>query len=304
MYLARNRPKPSNSASEPGIDGENQVGYWSRYLQTLPMDFRRWHPLTWMVRPPSISEVDVSPDPSWSEHNDLASHYFPLGSRKRLARVFARYQRDKLVFQSGLQDDCLPQVRNNMPDVAEPFPSFHEVVSEEDFLWGWLNVNTRTLYMDFQVPTNTKQTFGQSHLSEAQIIQEELHGEENNHTMAPILDFANHCHTTDERMCHAETFEDELGGDSQCPDSNTYFRLKAPATRGLKKGDEVLFAYGMHPDDVLLADYGFVSSGHGTMNPWNEVQLDEVVERLSWTALDGKEADLKKRVLETHDYLG
>lgn len=248
LYLARNRELATESP-------------WSDYIATLPIDFRPWHPLTWLIPPPHAEHDD-----RWKSRRRLAEDCLPLGARRRLDRVKRRFDRDWRAC-AGLAG-------------AE---------NVEAFLWGWLNVNTRTLYLDLGIPSAPLS-------NSAHQTQEALHGEENNHTMAPILDFANHCHSLNPHACKVEMAY--TVGDVPQP---TYYRIKASPGRAMKAGQEVVFAYGVHSDDVLFADYGFVPHEPG---PWNEVVLDDMIERELWSTMDEPAAALKKQVLEMHDYLG
>lgn len=239
---------------------------WADYIATLPADFRSWHPLTWLV-----SAQDDEEDEAWKTRRKLAEQHLPASSKRRLDHVCRRFQRDLAA--------CA-----NLTGVEDP----------GDFLWGWLNVNTRTLYVNFGIPPVPTTARGSS---PAHSAQEALHGEENNHTMAPILDFANHCHSLDPNACKVEL--------AHAPDDITVlvdYQIKTPPGRTMASGEEVVFAYGLHSDDVLFADYGFV--GEPDANSWNEVLLDEIIEREIWQTVDKSQADLKKQVLEMHDYLG
>lgn len=59
-------------------------------------------------------------------------------------------------------------------------------------------VNTRTFYLPLNIPTHKTQP-----QATQRTAKEDLDAEQQNHTMAPVLDFANHCHTNYGKACLA-----------------------------------------------------------------------------------------------------
>lgn len=88
----------------------------------------------------------------------------------------------------------------------------------EDFLWGWLNVNTRQVWMDLNLSKH------------------------DNFTLAPIFDMCNHT----------------SGSGGQLKASSTQHALTLRVPYDLTKGDEVCIQYGSHSNVKLLVEYGFV----------------------------------------------
>ncbi|CAE6460995.1 unnamed protein product [Rhizoctonia solani] len=91
----------------------------------------------------------------------------------------------------------------------------------EDYMWAWLNVNTRCLYhgLGFAQPSD-------------------------NVTMCPILDFANHT-----SIDSLSITQDEFAlGDGMA------FSTPGP----IKNGDQVYLRYGGHSNAFLFSEYGFV----------------------------------------------
>lgn len=64
------------------------------------------------------------------------------------------------------------------------------------------------------------------------------------------------------------------------------FSLVAPE-RGLAAGEEIMFEYGSHSNDVLFAEYGFVEKGRA----YSGVDVDWIVEELWREAKCGKEKE-------------
>jgi hypothetical protein len=59
-------------------------------------------------------------------------------------------------------------------------------------------VNTRTFYLPLNITSHTSKPQANYRLK-----KEDLDAEQQNHTMAPVLDFANHCHTNYRKACLA-----------------------------------------------------------------------------------------------------
>lgn len=70
---------------------------------------------------------------------------------------------------------------------------------------------------------------------------------------------------------------------------------------GLKKGDQVVFAYGPHSDETLFSEYGFVPVDDP--NPWNDIHMDAQV-NAAWRKRESpKIVDLKSQALDINGYL-
>ncbi|KAJ9096587.1 hypothetical protein QFC19_007119 [Naganishia cerealis] len=79
------------------------------------------------------------------------------------------------------------------------------------------------------------------------------------------------------------------------------FQVTAPKNARIKKGDEIVFAYGPHSDETLFAEYGFVPlEGE---NPWNEVHVDDLI-NTTWRKRESATmVALKREVLDMNGYL-
>lgn len=145
--------------------------------------------------------------------------------------------------------------------------------TKADVLWGWLCVNSRCVYMDLRYVRH-----------------------EDNFTLAPLLDMANH------------TFVQ--GEECKVRFSPEGMELCAPAQRTLRAGDEVCITYGPHANATLLVEYGFLlapkaawhnaSSWDG--NPHAELMVDDAI--AARFQAEGEEGAWKVQRLEEEGYSG
>ncbi|KAI5451410.1 hypothetical protein NCC49_001716 [Naganishia albida] len=307
LYLALNRhssPERGNSRYSP----------WADYIATLPNSFRPWHPLTWLVRP----IPGVPGDEDWSSLNDLAKNHLPDSTYDKLQDMLGRYRGDLKTMER-----CV-----NLAIEKEGEGSFGwrwSDLSEEDLLWGWLNVNTRTLYLDLDIPPLPKTAPAASSIP-GKRERSDADSEQQNHTMGPLIDLANHnhfrLHVSEEEnvpaprppLCDVLVVEETRGGNYTTVQRNNSklknrgpsnwrkrtLQLRAPESAGLRKGDEVVFAYGPHSDETLFSEYGFVPVDDP--NPWNDVHVDVQV-NVAWSQREGRKiVDLKNQALELNGY--
>nr|CAG8435445.1 8169_t:CDS:10 [Entrophospora candida] len=97
-------------------------------------------------------------------------------------------------------------------------------ITYDEFLWGWLNVNTRCIYME-----ETSQSSNDFR-------------KENNIAIAPMLDFINH--SNDAKI------KGEFNKFNKSYEITTY--------DSIKKGQQVFINYGPHDNYFLLIEYGEV----------------------------------------------
>ncbi|KIR64124.1 hypothetical protein I314_02909 [Cryptococcus bacillisporus CA1873] len=139
------------------------------------------------------------------------------------------------------------------------------VLTQEDLLWAWLNVNTRSISVPLGLPGPNERM---------------------NHTLVPILDMINHSSDPSlnaprvrqlstpspaprprlaARRTHKQTPSSDWNGQNPAGYSRNGLhlvpgkidlRLIAP-DREMRKGEEVLFEYGGHSNATLFAEYGF-----------------------------------------------
>ena len=180
--------------------------------------------------------------------DSLPDHSFQLLSaiRKRFLddwnRVDSLRQKDASLLALPGHPDTIADVR---------------AVTKHHFLWAWLCVNSRCVFLPLQLPSHA-----------------------DNFTLAPLLDMANH--TPDPSLECKVRFTPDGGLELSAPT-----RASRPAdagNRGLRKGDECFITYGAHSNAVLLSEYGFVlpnrveHDGEWTGNRFCEVNVDNEIE--------------------------
>lgn len=141
----------------------------------------------------------------------------------------------------------------------------------DEFVWGWLCTNSRCVYMDLNYVRH-----------------------EDNFTLAPLLDMANHTARTELECKVRYSRSDGL-------------ELCAPR-QPLSPGDEVCITYGPHGNAMLLVEYGFVlpMTLHPETpwpgNPHSDVSVDDMV----LTLLDeqGAIGAWKRALLQSEGYWG
>ncbi|CAG8523434.1 1737_t:CDS:10 [Funneliformis mosseae] len=99
-------------------------------------------------------------------------------------------------------------------------PDVQSKISREDYLWGWLCVNTRCIYLETKSSYDVK-----DHIA-----------------IAPFLDFLNHSHES--------KIKGEFNHMTQCYEITTLTPYK--------KGNQVFINYGPHDNFFILMEYGFV----------------------------------------------
>lgn len=201
-----------------------------------------------------------------------------LTARARADKVRAQFERDwnRLMDAQKTTPDTL---QNIWACIASQTPLAR--ISRSDFLWGWLCTNSRCVYMDLKYSNH-----------------------EDNFTLAPLLDMANH---TAVPWLECKVRYDPRGGLELLAPSQP--RPSDAGRTGWCKGDEVCITYGAHANTTLLAEYGFVlpRAIHSDNKAWTgnrycDVLLDEQVNELF--RQQGELGDWKRELLENEGYWG
>ncbi|KAF9053657.1 hypothetical protein BDZ89DRAFT_1153374, partial [Hymenopellis radicata] len=239
-WLDRHSVDFSASCSSSARVWQNRSGLWTLY-SCAARDFS-FHPLVWMVQKECM-EVE------------LLQHLPPSVSRA-MQKLSLRFDVD------------LKAVRRYLTEAGDD-ENIH--ILESNFLWGWLNVNTRGIYLRLK----SKQS------------------DPDNLTLCPILDMANHSSHLPHMSPHSSKAH---GGPSQ-----RQMSFISPSEVHLASDREVFLKYGSHGNRLLFTEYGFAipisseSISDGEMDA--EVDVSDVIEEL----LD---SSFLKSVLEAENYWG
>lgn len=133
---------------------------------------------------------------------------------------------------------------------------------------AWLNVNSRCVFLRLNKALQS-----------------------DNLTLAPVIDMINH---TD----NLQTTPQQTPGDGLEFRSPAFHSTDPP----LREGQELSFSYGAHEDAMLLTEYGFTLKTAAKTNPYNNVEVDRIVEDMFEQR--GKDGELKRTILEEEGYWG
>ncbi|KAK2466934.1 hypothetical protein APHAL10511_001192 [Amanita phalloides] len=225
LHLALYRPKAGEKSPDP---------LFGPYISVLPRDFA-FHPLSWLRRRdhgllPCLNET------KWIE-------MLPMNVTRSLNKVSERFETDWKQVTDYLQaQSALYELFNKACPGA--------IEKEMQFLWAWLNVNTRCVYHRIRKSPS----------------------DPDNISLCPVLDFANHTtsgpHMTP--MLH-------LPGTGN-------ITLISPAQLSVQKDEEMYLIYGGHSNKALFVEYGFLlrASAEALANghPLGELDVQAWVEEL------------------------
>ncbi|KAI0637037.1 SET domain-containing protein [Trametes polyzona] len=248
------------------------------YISTLPRDFSS-HPLTWIVKR-KLKKVDPC--------GDYFLDQVPPSSWEAIVKLSKRFWKDWEAVSKLLKEDPTIAALSSRPmlKMAKSLDSEEYLM---DFLWAWLNVNTRCIFNRIQQSPSHPDNF----------------------TLCPILDFANH---GPGRTHIFPVIDADIWGvppklarrDSRAPRKADAFTFLGSSDYGLSAGDELLLKYGAHPNRFLFTEYGFVNpltDGAVTTNDYSaEVDVQDLVEEL--IEQSGSVAPLIKSTLEEAGYWG
>ncbi|KAJ4487977.1 SET domain-containing protein [Lentinula aciculospora] len=226
LHLLLHRPLPGKESLDP---------LFGPYISTLPRDFD-YHPLSWTIK--------GSMGPSFE--------LLPPSATQALRDLFSKFRSDLAGVSSYVRDN--PRVLETTSKTCSDFVESSEWLIH-DYLWAWLNVNTRCIY--YQVKNSP--------------------ADPDNITLCPILDFANHSSHLPCMSPPPPSVKRNFRS-TRCLDLS----LLSPSDSPIDADCELYLKYGGHCNRVLFAEYGFVLPLD--LIPKDErvleVNVDDIVETL------------------------
>ncbi|KAJ3779332.1 SET domain-containing protein [Lentinula raphanica] len=220
----------------PRPDEDSLEPLFGPYISTLPRNFD-YHPLSWITKSINTELLELLPPSTKQALHDLSS----------------KFQNDLATVSASLEwDESL----------------------KDDYLWAWLNVNTRCVYYQVKNPSSHP----------------------DNITLCPILDFANH-------SSHLPCMESPFSGKPNLrPDLFRDFSLISPSQTSVDTDTELYLEYGAHCNRVLFVEYGFVlpidsiPETHRAL----EVNVDDIVD--AFLVDKGETGSWLKEILTLENY--
>jgi len=250
----------------PLRDGDSLDPFFGPYISVLPRDFES-HPVTWLV------------EGRWDGVGTELLESLPPSAMLALRLVCRKFWDDWAVVRHYMQrHPCVIQksTRTELKTVDR-----NSVDSNSDFLWAWLNVNTRCIYYRLSASRS----------------------DPDNLTMCPILDFANHTNTsrhmspvpTDPRPWNTPSSSKQMG--------DCTFLSPRDVVQG---GEEIYLCYGAHANRTLFVEYGFINElpeAAAMSEEYNgEVDVQDIIEQLYEDK--GALGTWMKSILEDNGYWG
>ncbi|KDQ60833.1 hypothetical protein JAAARDRAFT_124205 [Jaapia argillacea MUCL 33604] len=213
LHLFLHRPTTEGVCSDP---------LFGPYISVLPTDFPG-HPLTWLI-------LGMGPV------QQQFLRFLPPGARAALDKVSNRFKEDWRIVQEYLVWSFhSPGIISNLTTSQREYPDVLINLATEDFLWAWLNVNTRCVYH------RLKRT----------------RSDPDNLTMCPILDFANHRPFAPLMM--PTPSDAEIWNSSPTAKVGDALGLVSPHTCAVEPNEELYLRYGAHSNQTLFVEYSFVN---------------------------------------------
>lgn len=205
LHLLLHRPVDGRESEDPNF---------GPYISMLPRDFGS-HPLTWVAH----QTLGVA-----SREECKLMNLLPPSVLAELLLLEGRFRTDW---------EAVHQYLGNLPELSQQRRS--KGVQPElilDFMWGWINVNTRCLYDDLGL------------------------GKDDNMSLCPVFDFANHAwfRPTMEPLRASESEQRSPGGRGNSD------LVCVSCEGGIARDQEVTLRYGWHPNRTLFVEYGFVNA--------------------------------------------
>ncbi|KAL0946918.1 hypothetical protein HGRIS_013079 [Hohenbuehelia grisea] len=228
LHLLLNRPQGDSASLDP---------LFGPYISVLPVDFSS-HPLAWLVRcgrePPGCAPCE-----------EKLLQALPPSYTKSLSSLYDRFLVDWKNISKYISShpEALRNAHAGSPSIAAFQNSKDPLIV--DFVWAWLNVNTRCIYRQLKA--------SRSH--------------PDNLTLCPILDFANHTSDFSSSISPVSSLTDIWQAPSKSPAGDD-FTFISSSKFSYPEGAELFLNYGAHSNRTLFVEYGFI----------NRATLDEILE--------------------------
>lgn len=297
FLLARARIEISLKRERTNAETNPKHQALQRFVQTLPQRFDTV-PLTWSMFVHRLEHSQIPLPPSWKQRLfGQLLQALPPHSQYLQHKVRQRFEKDWQAL-CALRDThpallAEPALLACNPDLAR---NIVRSIDLDTFLWAWLCVNSRCLYLPLGLADHA-----------------------DNFTLAPLLDMANH--TSDPALECKVTYASDGGFELRAP-SNEAHRKPSPkdASFAAMPGDECFITYGPHSNESLLSEYGFVlptqltltehasqdasshaeSGQHWQGSRYVDVLMDHHVERL--LQAQGADGERKIELLQNRGY--
>ncbi|KAI0928740.1 hypothetical protein AcW1_005897 [Taiwanofungus camphoratus] len=252
----------------PQQHGESLDPVYGPYISTLPQGFAS-HPLTWAVKR-QLNE------------DNLGVHLLgdlPPSAFSTLESLRARFWEDWKVICSYLIEEPTIIAKSTRSDLTIARIQAADSALMMDYVWAWLNVNTRCIYYPVR----------------------QLASDKDNMTLCPILDFANHDEKCSQLMPVLDPKVRAPGSRKSCGD----YSFVSCADKSIERDQELFLRYGGHPNRTLFVEYGFVNrsapEAFTSGEERGEIDVQDVIEQLFSESSLGL---LIKETLENEGYWG
>ncbi|KAI0807377.1 SET domain-containing protein [Fomes fomentarius] len=207
----------------PVGDADSLDPTFGPYISTLPRESSS-HPLSWMVRRRMGREDD------WE---DQILKALPPGTHRRLHALHDRFWTDWASVSRTLIERPTIVDTSSRTDLTSGSCNAEGLDNALDYLWAWLNVNTRCIFYRIRPALSDPDNFA----------------------LCPILDFANHS----PGQTHIFPVIDSEVWAVISKKSPKNFIFFGPSSTSVSSGQELYLQYGAHPNSFLFSEYGFVN---------------------------------------------
>ncbi|KIJ69446.1 hypothetical protein HYDPIDRAFT_106062 [Hydnomerulius pinastri MD-312] len=257
MHLLLWRPKADEGCTD---------AHFGPYISTLPRNFES-HPLTWLV------QSKLGGDTTSATNRSILLERLPQSVSVALQQLYMRFWEDWNKVQTFMRS---PSMKTTLEDAPNGLQAASKVM---DFLWAWLNVNTRCIYYRLKP----------------------LKNDPDNLTMCPILDFANH--TLDKPHITPVPSNADIWNAAPVKSIGDGFKFLSPDNATIREGDEIYLTYGSHSNKTLFVEYGFVNDiPKDIPRITGEVDVQDILEEI--VSENPRLGGVVKDVLVTEGYWG